>query len=100
MASGADDTRMDRPTKLAFSKYDFVKVRVYINEKHYYVLSRFLVSRVLTAARVNYHGRSKTFYFQIGPIRTRYKNIIGFKEVSCGPVEAGNESIGTGAALV
>ncbi|KAI3659900.1 hypothetical protein MP638_003400, partial [Amoeboaphelidium occidentale] len=45
---------MDRPTKLAFSKYDFVKVRVYINEKHYYVLSRFLVSRVLTAARVQF----------------------------------------------
>ena len=34
------------------SKYDFVKVRVRLSERHYYVLSRFLVSRVLSATKV------------------------------------------------
>jgi hypothetical protein len=34
------------------SKYDYVKVRVRLSERHYYVLSRFLVSRVLTATKV------------------------------------------------
>ena len=39
--------------KLGFSKYDFVKVRVYLSPEHYYVLSRFLTCRVLTAAKVS-----------------------------------------------
>eukprot|EP01113_Clastostelium_recurvatum_P033290 TRINITY_DN4384_c0_g1_i4.p1 TRINITY_DN4384_c0_g1~~TRINITY_DN4384_c0_g1_i4.p1 ORF type:complete len:600 (-),score=149.07 TRINITY_DN4384_c0_g1_i4:32-1774(-) len=34
------------------SKYDFVKVRVWL-EDHYYVLSRFLISRVLNVTKVN-----------------------------------------------
>ncbi|KAI9246267.1 hypothetical protein BDA99DRAFT_527261 [Phascolomyces articulosus] len=36
------------------SKYDFVKVRVHLPNEHYYVLSRFLLSRMLTAARIDY----------------------------------------------
>jgi hypothetical protein len=39
--------------KANFSKYDFVKVRVHLADSgHYYVLSRFLVSRVLTSTTV------------------------------------------------
>ena len=38
--------------KSNFSRYDFVKVRVYLSAEHYYILSRYLVSRVLTAATV------------------------------------------------
>jgi len=34
------------------SKYDYVKVRVGLSDRHYYVLSRYLVSRVLTATKV------------------------------------------------
>ena len=34
------------------SKYDFVKVRVNLSDRHYYILSRFLISRVLMATRV------------------------------------------------
>ena len=45
------------------SKYDFVKVRVWLSEDaeaadapvHHYVLSRFLVSRVLTVTQMRYH---------------------------------------------
>lgn len=37
------------------SKYDFVKVLVYLSGEHYYVLSRFLISRMLTATQVNYY---------------------------------------------
>jgi len=36
------------------SKYDFVKVRVTLGESHYYILSRFLISRVLTVTRIPY----------------------------------------------
>jgi 2-phosphoglycerate kinase len=36
------------------SKYDFVKVKVYLSSQHYYVLSRFLLCRMLTAARIEY----------------------------------------------
>ncbi len=39
--------------KLASSKYDFVKVKVSL-DNHYYVLSRFIVSRILTAVNVNF----------------------------------------------
>jgi hypothetical protein len=38
--------------KAKASKYDFVKVRVWIGE-HYHVLSRFLLSRMLSATRVS-----------------------------------------------
>lgn len=36
------------------SKYDFVKVKVWLgdNADHYYVLSRFLLSRMLTVTKV------------------------------------------------
>lgn len=41
----------------ASSKYDFVKVRVWLgdNADHYYVLSRFLVSRMLTVTKIPNH---------------------------------------------
>lgn len=42
----------DGKFKPSFSKYDFVKVRVWLSDEHYYVLSRFLVSRVLTSIKV------------------------------------------------
>ena len=37
----------------ASSKYDFVKVKVWLRENadHYYVLSRFLLSRMLTVTK-------------------------------------------------
>ena len=59
MAATPDDTEHEAaPAAVAAtagagsSKYDFVKVRVSLSPRHAYVLSRFLVSRVLTAARV------------------------------------------------
>lgn len=39
--------------KLNTSKYDFVKVTVWLQD-HYYILSRFIVSRMLTVAQVHY----------------------------------------------
>jgi 2-phosphoglycerate kinase len=39
--------------KLNSSKYDFVKVRVWL-ENHYYVLSRFIVSRILSVTKVKF----------------------------------------------
>ncbi|KAK6926418.1 hypothetical protein RJ641_008137 [Dillenia turbinata] len=41
----------------AFSKYDFVKVKVWPcdNADHYYVLSRFLLSRMLTVTKIPNH---------------------------------------------
>jgi hypothetical protein len=47
----ADDPSSFRPSS---SKYDFIKVRVWLGEarEHYYVLSRFLISRHLTATKV------------------------------------------------
>jgi hypothetical protein len=43
------------PSRKATSKYDFVKVMVWFRENvdHYYVLSRFLVSRMLTITKVS-----------------------------------------------
>lgn len=41
--------------KNSSSKYDFVKVRVHLSEQHYYVLSRFLLCRMLTAAKIDYN---------------------------------------------
>lgn len=43
-----------RQHKNSSSKYDFVKVRIHLSDHHYYVLSRFLLSRMLTAARIDY----------------------------------------------
>ncbi|KAF8740625.1 hypothetical protein HU200_013786 [Digitaria exilis] len=42
------------PSRNASSKYDFVKVKVWLGENadHYYVLSRFLLSRMLTVTKV------------------------------------------------
>jgi hypothetical protein len=44
------------PSRNASSKYDFVKVKVWLGENadHYYVLSRFLLSRMLTVTKVHY----------------------------------------------
>ncbi|KAI9597227.1 hypothetical protein BDF19DRAFT_436269 [Syncephalis fuscata] len=39
--------------KRGSSKYDFVKLRVHLSSQHYYVLSRFLVSRMLMATKVS-----------------------------------------------
>ncbi|KAI8055910.1 hypothetical protein BDF22DRAFT_315221 [Syncephalis plumigaleata] len=39
--------------KRGTSKYDFVKLRVHLSSQHYYVLSRFLVSRMLMATKVS-----------------------------------------------
>ncbi|KAG6552523.1 hypothetical protein Mapa_005943 [Marchantia paleacea] len=46
-----------RPPRHTSSKYDFVKVRVWLgdNSDHYYVLSRFLVSRMLTVTKIPNH---------------------------------------------
>ncbi|KAK7312089.1 hypothetical protein VNO77_35667 [Canavalia gladiata] len=45
------------PTRNASSKYDFVKVKVWLgdNADHYYVLSRFLLSRMLTVTKIPNH---------------------------------------------
>ncbi|CAH9053421.1 unnamed protein product [Cuscuta epithymum] len=44
-------------TRNASSKYDFVKVKVWLGENanHYYVLSRFLLSRTLTVTKIPNH---------------------------------------------
>ncbi|KAI4323820.1 hypothetical protein L6164_023399 [Bauhinia variegata] len=44
-------------TRNASSKYDFVKVKVWLgdNADHYYVLSRFLLSRTLTVTKIPNH---------------------------------------------
>ncbi|KAL0076722.1 hypothetical protein J3Q64DRAFT_1703293 [Phycomyces blakesleeanus] len=44
----------NKKQKNSASKYDFVKVRVHLSEQHYYVLSRFLLCRMLMAARIKY----------------------------------------------
>ena len=42
------------PSYKAFSMYDFVKVKVWLeqNADHYYVLSRFLLSKMLSVTKV------------------------------------------------
>jgi tRNA uridine 5-carbamoylmethylation protein Kti12 len=52
-SKGDSRIRSSGQKKLASSKYDFVKVKVSL-ENHYYVLSRFIVSRILTAVNVNF----------------------------------------------
>ncbi|BAT91324.1 hypothetical protein LR48_Vigan08g210100 [Vigna angularis] len=64
-ASGEDVDDKQRPafpsarfsTRNASSKYDFVKVKVWLgdNADHYYVLSRFLLSRMLTVTKIPNH---------------------------------------------
>ncbi|KAF5193931.1 2-phosphoglycerate kinase [Thalictrum thalictroides] len=46
-----------RSARNASSKYDFVKVKVWLgdNADHYYVLSRFLLSRMLTVTKIPNH---------------------------------------------
>ncbi|KAL3696986.1 hypothetical protein R1sor_011062 [Riccia sorocarpa] len=58
--SGSGSPRLQpvtRPPRHTSSKYDFVKVRVWLgdNSDHYYVLSRFLVSRMLTVTKIPNH---------------------------------------------
>ncbi|XP_039838897.1 uncharacterized protein LOC120699096 isoform X5 [Panicum virgatum] len=45
------------PSRNVSSKYDFVKVKVWLGENadHYYVLSRFLLSRMLTVTKIPNH---------------------------------------------
>ncbi|KAK8658873.1 hypothetical protein V6N13_029092 [Hibiscus sabdariffa] len=62
--AGEDDDKITRsiPTgkfspRNGSSKYDFVKVKVWLGENadHYYVLSRFLLSRMLTVTKIPNH---------------------------------------------
>ena len=46
-----DRGNVDIKKRKEYSKYDFIKVRVTLGE-HFYVLSRFLVSRMLTLCKV------------------------------------------------
>lgn len=46
-----DRSNMRIKKRKEYSKYDFIKVRVTLGE-HFYVLSRFLVSRMLTLCKV------------------------------------------------
>ncbi|GJN09392.1 hypothetical protein PR202_ga27395 [Eleusine coracana subsp. coracana] len=58
-ASGgaASSATASLPSRNATSKYDFVKVKVWLGENadHYYVLSRFLLSRMLTVTKIPNH---------------------------------------------
>lgn len=53
-AATGSSTAQALPSRNASSKYDFVKVKVWLGENadHYYVLSRFLLSRMLTVTKV------------------------------------------------
>ena len=46
--------RLQESKKAPTSKYDYVKIKVWLgeNQEHYYILSRFLISRMLTVTRV------------------------------------------------
>lgn len=52
-----EGSSVPRPSRGAASKYDFVKVKVWLgtNADHYYVLSRFLVSRMLLVTKIPNH---------------------------------------------
>ncbi|KAL6636851.1 hypothetical protein ACP70R_024423 [Stipagrostis hirtigluma subsp. patula] len=54
---GAGASSASLPSRNASSKYDFVKVKVWLGENadHYYVLSRFLLSRMLTVTKIPNH---------------------------------------------
>ncbi|KAJ4834693.1 hypothetical protein Tsubulata_003594 [Turnera subulata] len=51
------DLKFSSTSRNASSKYDFVKVKVWLgdNADHYYVLSRFLLSRMLTVTKIPNH---------------------------------------------
>lgn len=53
----ANDFHLPTGTRNGSSKYDFVKVKVWLgdNADHYYVLSRFLLSRMLTVTKIPNH---------------------------------------------
>uniref|UniRef100_J3KU22 Uncharacterized protein n=1 Tax=Oryza brachyantha TaxID=4533 RepID=J3KU22_ORYBR len=53
----ADSLDRASPSRNASSKYDFVKVKVWLGENadHYYVLSRFLLCRMLTITKIPNH---------------------------------------------
>ena len=58
IANRGDSHHSDHPSvhikkRKEYSKYDFIKVRVTLGE-HFYVLSRFLVSRMLTLCKVRF----------------------------------------------
>ncbi|VFQ74503.1 unnamed protein product [Cuscuta campestris] len=58
VAAGSEtDANARFSTRNASSKYDFVKVKVWLGENanHYYVLSRFLLSRTLTVTKIPNH---------------------------------------------
>ncbi|OWM79447.1 hypothetical protein CDL15_Pgr022859 [Punica granatum] len=64
----------------ASSKYDFVKVKVWLGDNcdHYYVLSRFLLSRMLTVTKaISFLMRSGRRFFisQFPPIVTRFLSV-------------------------
>ncbi|KAL6893993.1 hypothetical protein ACP4OV_008091 [Aristida adscensionis] len=54
---GSGGSSASLPSRNASSKYDFVKVKVWLGENadHYYVLSRFLLSRMLTVTKIPNH---------------------------------------------
>ncbi|KAM0909382.1 hypothetical protein ACQ4PT_014842 [Festuca glaucescens] len=54
---GGSSSAARLPSRNASSKYDFVKVKVWLGENadHYYVLSRFLLSRMLTVTKIPNH---------------------------------------------
>ncbi|KAJ1297127.1 hypothetical protein BS78_01G354200 [Paspalum vaginatum] len=56
-AAASSGTAQALPSRNASSKYDFVKVKVWLGENadHYYVLSRFLLSRMLTVTKIPNH---------------------------------------------
>lgn len=58
VAAGSEtDANVRLSTRNVSSKYDFVKVKVWLGENanHYYVLSRFLLSRTLTVTKIPNH---------------------------------------------
>jgi len=54
-SSTSSNKVISKKHRSSVSKYDFVKVLVYLSGEHYYVLSRFLISRMLTATKVDYY---------------------------------------------
>lgn len=55
--NNTNDFHLPTGTRNGSSKYDFVKVKVWLgdNADHYYVLSRFLLSRMLTVTKIPNH---------------------------------------------
>jgi len=98
------------------SKYDYVKVRVGLSDRHYYVLSRYLVSRVLTATKVRPStpvdgpiGRTATLTAAAwphrlepgaGPLHGRHPNRVGAQEGTRRPGDARHDAGGHGRGAV